>query len=198
MILAIFKNSSNLKKNTNFLSRDVLKKEIFLGGKHSWIKILLFGFCKTNKSLVIFRCSLRHSIKFFFWRWQWNFTIRTWRTFYDWSPFLHDFFLGNFSIDLRFLGFSLWLFLLLCSKPISCDIYILWNVPDSLIRCFKTRGTFIGSLLKNVKHNFDWQNCIHYQINGHIFINICIWPRYTPMYDLFYSQDINLTGFWWH
>jgi hypothetical protein len=134
MILVTFKNST--WKNTKILSKDVLKKDFFLGGKHSWIKNSLFGFCETNKSLVIFRYSLWHSIKFF-WRWQWNFTIRTRRTFYDWSPFLHDFFPCNCNTNLRYLRFCLWLFLLLCSKFLSCDIYILWNVPDSLIRCFK-------------------------------------------------------------
>jgi hypothetical protein len=66
-----------------------------------------------------------------------------------------------------------------------------------LIRCFKTRDTFIMSLLKNVKHIFSQQHCIHYRINGRIFINKCVWPWYIPMYCLLWMWDANLMGLWW-
>lgn len=113
--LVVLKSSSNLRKHKNLIRRCTQKGKTN-GKRHSWIRNLLFGFREVNKPLVIFRYSLQHSIKFFFQRWQWNFIFRTRRTFYDYSPFFHDFFPCSFSIGLRSPRFCLWFFLLLGLK----------------------------------------------------------------------------------
>jgi hypothetical protein len=108
------------------------------------------------------------------------------------------FFMIYFLATLTIVEFCFWFFPLLCSRFICYNIYILWNVFDSLIKCFKIWGTFIASSLKNVKHSFGRWHYIYYWINGCSLINICIWPRYTPMYCLLWTWNANLMGHWWH
>lgn len=54
------------------LSTNAWKMGKLIGKRHNWVKNLMFGFCKANILLVIFKCSIQHNIKCFFQVWKWH------------------------------------------------------------------------------------------------------------------------------
>ncbi len=79
-------------------------------------------------------------------------TVTTWKKFYDWSPFFMISFLVALTSAFIFLGFAsnffhfcVWNLFVVASISFEMSMIAWLDVS-------KLKGTFIGSLLKNMKH----------------------------------------------